>query len=140
MHKSSFDVQLTFAHGLSKLSDGVWDWTQQPEKMTDRYTIYAARNEIVSCQIRAVSPQDFVLVTNHSNWLHPLGFCPRMRLAVEFPGLPADAVEVFPVGYVEGDDHRFWMETLERSGYIEVAAHRPQAVYLRIQIPKNIRE
>jgi hypothetical protein len=48
-----------------------------------------------------------------------------------------EAIEVFTIGYVEGDDRRLWMETLERSGYADISAYRPQGVYVRIRIPPD---
>ena len=38
----------------------------------------------------------------------------------------------------KGDDRRQWMEYLDRSGYAEAPAYRPQAVYVRIRIPANL--
>ena len=90
--------------------------------------------------------QEFVLTVDKSNWLHPLGFSPRVRVEVSFPGLTGvsdrghEAVEVYPVGYVEGDDRQYWMEYLDRAGTIEVPAARTQAVYIRFRIPKDMAE
>jgi hypothetical protein len=100
--------------------------------------IVGLRNEVLGAQIRVYGEQDFVLTIDHANWLHPLGFCPRVRLAVAFPSLPADAIECHTVGYVEGDDRRPWMETLDRAGYVEAAAFRTQAVHVRIRVPADL--
>ena len=88
-------------------------------------------------QIRAV--QAYTLIVDSANWLHPLGFQPRLRLEVRFAGLPVEAVEVFPIGWLEGDDRRLWMEYLDRAGYIEVPAGRPQGVYVRVRVPDTLR-
>jgi hypothetical protein len=100
--------------------------------------VVGARNEVVGAQVRVYAEQDFVLTLDHANWLHALGFQPRVRIEVRFPTLPADAVEVYAVGYVEGDDRRQWMEYLDRSGYAEAPAYRPQAVYVRVRIPADL--
>jgi hypothetical protein len=100
--------------------------------------VIGARNEVVGAQVRLYAEQDCVLTLDHANWLHALGFQPRVRIEVRFPTLPADAVEVYAVGYVEGDDRRQWMEYLDRCGYAEVPAYRPQAVYVRIRIPADL--
>ncbi len=105
---------------------------------TERLDIWGARNEVVGAQIHLLADRDFVLVLDRANWLHALGFCPRVRLEVRWPGLPADVVEMLPVGYVEGDDRRRWPESLERSGRAEALAHRPQVVYVRIRIPADL--
>jgi hypothetical protein len=57
---------------------------------------------------------------------------------VSFSELPTDAVETFAVGYVEGDDHRQWMETLDRAGYAEVPAGKPQVIYVRLKLPGDL--
>jgi hypothetical protein len=79
-----------------------------------------------------------VLTCDTANWLHPLGFRQRLRLEVSFPGLPSEAVEVLPVGYLPGDDGRLWPEYLDRSGMLEVLAGRPQPVYVRLRIPPDL--
>jgi hypothetical protein len=124
-----------FADALSKLS---WSHAEPPAALPQTITVVAARNEVVGAQVRLTASEDFVLTVDHANWLHPLGFCPRVRLDVSFPTLPAGAVEVLPVGYLPGDDGRLWMEYLDRAGYAEVRAYRPQAVYLRVRIPADL--
>jgi hypothetical protein len=104
----------------------------------DEIDVYAARNEVVGVQVRLCAEEAYVLTVDRANWLPALGFCPRVRLDVRFSTLPVRAVEVFPVGYVDGDDQRQWMETLERSGYAEVPAYRPQALYLRLRVPAQM--
>jgi hypothetical protein len=129
-------LQIGFAHALTKES---WDRVPYSPPVGDPRTIEIAglRNETVGAQIRLYGQEDYVLTLDHTNWVHPLGFCPRVRLSVHFPTLPAEAVECFAVGYVEGDDRRQWMETLERSGHAEVPAYRVQAVYVRLRIPND---
>jgi len=131
------DLRIGFADAMTKLgwahigSDPVGDVPQETK-------VIGARNEVVGVQVRLSAKQDFVLTLDRTNWLHALGFCPRVRLDVHFPTLPADRVETFVVGYVEGDDRRQWMEVLDRAGYAKVPAYRPQAVYVRVRIPADL--
>jgi hypothetical protein len=131
------ELNITFADAMTKLS-----WSRVTDdsfvESSQEIEVTGARNEVVGAQVRLVAKQDFVLTLDRTNWLHALGFCPRVRLEVRFPTLPADAVESFVVGYVEGDDRRQWMEYLDRAGYAEVPAYRPQAVYVRIRIPADL--
>ena len=152
---SEIDLQIGFADAMTKLNWGVWDWNDAGGGLADEIAVTGARNEVVGVQVRLSSPHDFVLTLDRANWLHPLGFCPRVRLDVRFPSLPAEAVEVLAVGYVEGDDRRQWMKYLDRAGYAQVPAYRPQAVageytreageytreageYVRIRIPADL--
>lgn len=126
---------------MTKQHWGVRDDFFNPAEATlDEINVLAARNEVTGVQVRLAASQDFTLVLDRANWLHPLGFLPRLRLEVRFPGLPDGAVECFAVGYVEGDDRRQWMEYLDRAGYAEAPAHRPQAVYVRLRIPVDTRK
>jgi hypothetical protein len=129
---------ITFADGMSKLNWGIAAWDRQERRDMQEITVTAARNEVVGVQVHITGDCDFVLVVDRANWLHPLGFTPRVRLEVNLPWLPQGTVEVFPVGWMEGDDRRWWMETLERSGTIEALEKRPQAVYVRMRVPENI--
>jgi hypothetical protein len=132
---STFNPSIGLVDAMTKLS---WPPVVDPFADTSPETeVIGARNEVVGAQVRLTAKQDFVLTVDRTNWLHPLGFCPRVRLQVHFPTLPADAVETFVVGYVEGDDRRQWMEYLDHAGYAEVPAYRPQAVYVRIRVPAD---
>jgi hypothetical protein len=118
------------------------DWSRigdgSPRDLGSEIDVACARNEVVGAQVRLAADQDWVVVLDRANWLRALGFCPRVRLDIRFPTLPADAVEAYCVGYVEGDDRRQWMEYLDRAGYAEAPAHRPQAVYVRIRVPADL--
>ena len=131
------NLQIGLTFGGTKSS---WDRVPSLPPVGDPHEIeiVGLRNEVLGAQIRVYGEQDYVLTLDHTNWLHPLGFCPRVRLAVEFPSLPPDAVECYAVGYIEGDDHRQWMETLDRAGYAEAIAYRTQAVYVRIRVPRGL--
>ncbi len=136
MPNAPFTFKVSFAPAMTKQHWGVRDDFFDPTPWTlDQIDVYAARNEVAGVQLRLAGSQDFTLVLDRANWLHPLGFLPRLRLDVRFPGLPGGVVECFTVGYVEGDDRRQWMEYFDRSGYAEAPAHRPQAVYVRLRIP-----
>jgi len=136
MATNPFKLQISFSPAMTKSDWGVNKNPAEPAQTAGReIDLFAARNEVVGVQLRLAARQDFVL--DHSNWLHALGFCLRLRLETSFPSLPAGAVECFAVGYVEGDDHRLWMEYFDRSGYAEVPAQRPQAVYIRLKIPTD---
>ena len=100
--------------------------------------LMAARSEVVGFQVRLAAREDFILVLDRANWLHATGFIPRVRLEITFPGLPVNSLELFSVGYVEGDNRRYWMESLERTGYAEALAYRPQAAYVRLSIPPGL--
>jgi hypothetical protein len=133
-----FDLRVGLADAMTKLcwdrvTDGVLGDT------TDEADLHCARNEVIGAQVRLLAEEPFVLCIDRANWLHALGFRPRARLDVQFPSLPPEAVEVFPVGYVEGDLRREWMEYLGRAGHAEVPAHRPQAVYIRLRVPAGLR-
>jgi hypothetical protein len=104
----------------------------------DRLHLQAARNSVTGFQVLLACEQDWVLTCDSANWLHPLGFRQRLRLEVSFPGLPSEAIEVLPVGYLPGDDGRLWPEYLERSGTLEVPTGRPQPVYVRLRIPPDL--
>ena len=131
------NLQIGLTHALSKTS-GERAPYRAPVGDPEQIEIVGLRNEVLGAQIRIYAEQEFVLTLDRANWLHPLGFCPRVRLAVEFPTLPAGAVECFAVGYVEGDDRRPWMETLDRAGYAQVPAYRTQAAYVRIRVPADL--
>jgi hypothetical protein len=135
MSTSPFTFKVSFSPSMTKEHWGVRDDFFNPAPALDQIDVCAARNEVAGVQIRLAGSQDFTLILDRANWLHPLGFLPRLRLDVRFPGLPGGVVECFAVGYVDGDDRRQWMETLDRSGYAEVPAHRPQAVYVRLRVP-----
>lgn len=133
--KTDLNLRCGFAGALTKRNWGAWDWTNpEPIPSAAEITVNAARNQVAGFQVRLLADQDYVLLLDHTNWLHPLGFRPRVRLSLDFPSLPAGALETFPVGYLPGDDHRLWMETLQRSGYSEVPAGRTQAVYVRLRL------
>ena len=76
---------------------------------------------------------------NRANWLAPLGFRPRIRLEVTLPGLPEEALECFPVGYLEDDDRRWRSEYFDHADHTTVMAGRPQAVYVRLPRAGNAR-
>jgi hypothetical protein len=137
---SNIDLRVGFAEAMTKLSWGISQDMRAALEFDARQeiTVIGARNEVVGVQLRLAAPQDFVLVLDRSNWLHALGFRPRVRLEVAFPSLAVGGVETYPIGYVEGDDRRQWMEYLDRAGYAEVPAFRPQAVYVRIRIPADL--
>ena len=98
--------QITFANALTKLRWGISE--NQPVRPTlTEIEVSAARNEVTGFQILLDAGHEFVLVTDGANWLHPLGFLPRLRMDVQFPSLPAAALECFTVGYIEGDDRRW---------------------------------
>jgi hypothetical protein len=141
MSTSPFTFKVSFAPAMTKDHWGVGDDFFDPTPWTlDQIDVYAARNEVAGVQLRLAGSQDFTLVLDRANWLHPLGFLPRLRLDVRFPGLPEGVAECFAVGYVEGDDRRQWMEYLDRAGYAEAPAHRPQAVYMRLRISAEVRK
>lgn len=131
------EYRITLAEALSKQSWDASGGAQPLEPARDELRLLAARGEVTGFQVRVQAGEDFVLLVDGANWLHPLGFLPRLRLEARFAGLPPGAVELLPVGYVEGDDGRLWMETLERSGYADVPAGRPQAVYARLRVPRD---
>ncbi len=126
--------QITFADALTKL---VWPGADAPAALTNTIDLSTLRNEVTGFQVQLYGDQDFVLVVDRANWQHPLGFVPHVRLEVAFPDLPEGSLEVFPVGYVPGDDGRAWMEYFERSGWAEAQAGRAQPVYVRLRVPKD---
>lgn len=126
--------QITFADALTKLAWGVNQPRSLPDQC-DKISLLALRNEVTGVQVLIQAAHEYTLVVDRANWLHPLGFLPRLRFAARINGLPEGALEVFPIGYVDGDDRRLWMDTLERAGSVEAPPDRPQAVYLRIRVP-----
>jgi hypothetical protein len=134
----NFRYQITLADAMTKLDWGIANWSAEALPNSDDMRLLAARNEVTGFQVILRARHEYVLVVDRGNWLHPLGFTPRVRLEVSFPGLPADSIEVYPIGYVDGDDRRLWMEYFDRGGYAEVPAERPQAVYVRIRVPKTV--
>jgi len=141
MFPAPFTFKVSFSPAMTKQHWGVRDDFFDPAAPAlEEIDVLAARNEVAGVQLRLAGSQDFTLVLDRANWLHPLGFLPRLRLEVRFPGLPDGVVECFAVGYVEGDDRQQWMEYLDRAGYAEVPAHRPQAVYVRLRIPFDTRK
>lgn len=128
-----FDAMTKASWGTAHDTDAVLRFDAQRE-----VSISGARNEVVGEQLRIMSKQDFIVTLNRSNWLHPLGFRPRVRVDVRFPTLPENAVETFTIGYVEGDDRRQWMEVLDRADCAEVPAYQSQGVYVRIRIPADV--
>jgi hypothetical protein len=135
---SELSYRISLADAMTKLVWGTARWQREAVAAVDEITVTAARNEVTGVQVHFSADHDFVLVVDRANWLHPSGFTPRVRLEVRFPSLPAGAVEIFPVGWMEGDDRRWWMETFERSGYAEAQAKRPRAAYLRIRVPEDL--
>jgi len=137
MNAQPVSLQFGFAHAMDKLVVGELT-TRLPIAEPGRIEVDAARGEVAGVQVRILAGEDFILTVDRANWLHALGFRRRVRLAVDFPTLPAGGVEVLPVGYLEGDDRRLWMEPLLRSGFVEGAAWRPQAVWLRLRVPAGL--
>jgi len=134
------DLRVGFSEAMTKASWGIAHDTDAALGFDAQReaNISGARNEVVGVQLRLVAKQDFVVTLDRSNWLHPLGFFPRVRVDVRFPTIPEHAIETFTIGYIEGDDRRQWMEYLDRAGYAEVSAFRPQGVYVRIRIPADL--
>jgi len=131
------DYQFSFASAFDKLTWGIEEPNPHLDGSHD-LSLSAVRNEVCGFQIFIHADHEYVLCLDRSNWLHPLGFKPRLRLEVKFAGLPPSVMECFSVGYIEGDDRRWWTETLERSGWAEAPAGRIQPVYTRLRIPKEI--
>jgi hypothetical protein len=132
------DYRITFADALTKLNWGIASWNKDEVPLTNEIHLLSARNAVAAAQVHVTAGHDFTLVVDRANWLNPLGFTPRLRLDVRFDGLDPERVEVFPVGYVDGDDRRVWMEYFDRAGYAEVPAERPQAAYIRIRVPAEL--
>ena len=131
------NLQIGFAQAMSKLN---WNRIEDtlPVNASEQIEVIAARNEVVGVQVRLMASEPFTLTLDRSNWLNALGHALRIRLEVSFPDLPANAVEVFSVGYVEGDGRIQWQEYLDRSGYADCPAHRPQSTYIRLRVPANL--
>lgn len=134
----AYTYSITFADALTKLSWGIASWRKEEVPPSDEIDLFAARNSVTGLQVHVTAAHDFTLLVDQANWLHPLGFRPRLRLEMRFEGLASDRVELFPVGYVDGDDRRLWMEYFDRAGHAEVPAARPQAVYIRIRVPEDL--
>jgi hypothetical protein len=131
-------MHITLLDPSTKRPWGAADWQSARPAETTQWRLLAARGEVVGVQLQFTADHDFVLLLDQGNWLHPLGFCPRLRLEVAFPSLPPQAVQVFAIGYLEGDDRRLWPESLDPAGYAEVPAGRPQGVYLRLRLPADL--
>ncbi|GMF32392.1 unnamed protein product [Phytophthora fragariaefolia] len=99
----------------------------------------SARNEVSGVQLRLKSNGPFLLTTDTSNWMLPLGHGPRARVAVDTRFVPPHMVKVeaFVVGCVEDENADVVMETLERSG-VSAKAAREHAVYLRVRVGENL--
>ncbi|KAG7383126.1 hypothetical protein PHYPSEUDO_003998 [Phytophthora pseudosyringae] len=99
----------------------------------------AARNEVTGAQLRLRSNVPFLLTTDASNWLLPLGHGPRARVAVDTRFVPPHRlqVEAFVVGSVEDENAELVMETLDRTG-VSAKAAREHAVYLRVRVGENL--
>ncbi len=130
--------RLSFATALTKAYLGTPDKWSPKHQAEAAITLQCVLNEVTGLQVVIEAAHEFVLVVDQANWLHPLGFTQRLRLETIFPTLPLEVVEVFPIGFLEGDDRRLWTEVLDRSGYAEVPPQRPQAVYVRIRIPSGL--
>lgn len=104
----------------------------------DNPALLAVRNEVIGFQVLLQADEEFTVALNRVNWIAPLGFCPRLRLEVELPGVPGQAVERFPVGYLEDDDRRWRAEYLDRADHVRVPAGRPQSVYVRLTVPADL--
>jgi hypothetical protein len=137
---SILDLRIGFSEGMTKAAWGTARDTGVALGFdgSREVSISAARNEVVGVQLRLMAKQDFVVTTDRNNWLHPLGFCPRVRVDVEVTAIPSNAIETFPIGCVEGDDRRQWMEYLDRSGHAGVPAFRLQGIYVRIRVPADV--
>lgn len=131
------DLRIGQADALVKL-----EWSTRTTDIRawflERPSLAAVRNEVVGLQVLLQASEPFTLTVGPANWIAPLGFEPRVRLQVDLAGLPAEAVEVFPVGYLEDDDRRWRSEYLDRADHIQVPANRPQAAYVRIAVPKSL--
>jgi hypothetical protein len=135
---NKYPYRITFADALTKLSWGIASWSKDDIPLTDEIHLLAARNAVTAAQVHVTAGHEFTLLVDRANWLNALGFTPRLRLEVHFTGLAPEQVEIFPVGYVDGDDRRLWMEYFDRAGYAEVPAQRTQAVYIRIRVPADL--
>jgi hypothetical protein len=98
-----------------------------------------ARNEVTGVQLRLKSNVPFLLTTDTSNWMLPLGHGPRARVAVDTRFVPPNMlkVETFVVGSVEDESSDLVMETLQRTG-VSSRAVREHAVYLRVRVGGNL--
>ncbi|GMF22360.1 unnamed protein product [Phytophthora lilii] len=99
----------------------------------------AARKEVTGVQLRLKSNVPFLMTTDTSNWMLPLGHGPRARVAVDSRFVPPHMlkVEAFVVGCVEDENADLVMETLERTAVSSKAA-REHAVYLRVRVGENL--
>ena len=131
------DLRVGLADALVKLewstrTTDIRAWFQESPSLA------AVRNEVTGLQVLLQAGEPFTLVLGEANWIAPLGFQPRVRLDIAVAGLPAEAVQAFPVGYLEDDDRRWRSEYLDRADHVQVPAGRPQAVYVRLAVPKSL--
>lgn len=130
--------KISFADAMTKNCWGSGSCEHETPTSSDTISLYVARNEVTGFQVRISGEHDYVLVVDGANWQHPLGFRPRLRFDFHIDGLPKEAIEIFLIGYVEGDERRWWMETLDRAGSSEVSSGRAQSIYVRVRTPKTI--
>jgi len=131
------ELQVGLADAMVKL-----EWSHRTTDIRplirDHVALIAARNEVIGFQVLLRAPEEFILTLSRANWVAPLGFAPRVRLEITFPGLPEEAVAAYPVGYLEDDDRRWRAEYFDHAAHTTVIATRPQAVYVRLHIPVNL--
>uniref|UniRef100_M4BZB4 Glycoside hydrolase 123 catalytic domain-containing protein n=1 Tax=Hyaloperonospora arabidopsidis (strain Emoy2) TaxID=559515 RepID=M4BZB4_HYAAE len=116
-----------------------WASSNAHVELPEGVRLTCARNEVAGVQLRLKSNAPFLLTTDKSNWMLPLGHGPRARVAVDTRFVPPHklTVEVFVVGYVEDENADLVMETLQRTGVSSKAA-REHTVYLRIRIAETL--
>ncbi|CAH0476932.1 unnamed protein product [Peronospora belbahrii] len=110
-------------------------WIALPEGVR----LTCARNEVTGVQLRLKSNVAFLLTTDTSNWMLPLGHGPRARVAIDTRFIPPHLlkIEVYVVGCVEDENSNLVMETLQRTGVSNKAA-KEHAVYLRIRVGEKL--
>ncbi|KAG3088163.1 hypothetical protein PI125_g18432 [Phytophthora idaei] len=116
-----------------------WASSTAHVELPEGVRLTAARNEVTGLQLSLKSDVPFLLTTDTSNWMLPLGHGPRARVAVDTRFVPPHKlkVETFVVGSVEDENSDLVMETLERTG-VSTKAMRQHAVYLRVRIGENL--
>lgn len=116
-----------------------WATPSAHVELPEGVRLTAARNEVTGVQLRLRSNVPFLLTTDTSNWMLPLGHGPRARVLVDTRFVPPNMlkVEAFVVGSVEDENSDLVMETLERGG-VSARAAKEHAVYLRVRIGENL--
>jgi len=100
-------------------------------------SLVAARNDWAAFQVLLCGDEEYTLSVGSSPCFSPKGPLTNVRVDVEVEGLPANAVNVNLVGFVEDDDRVFKADILLHDEAVHVKPYICQPVWVEIEVPAD---